>query len=161
MAAARATRSSTAATTVTTLALKNSHVHGSFSYGINAQKCNLVIDASVIESNTNGGITLNNSATYSITNSFIINNSATGVFIDPSATGTFAFNTVANNASSTSAPGGVNCGSGTPTIANSIIAANTPSQLFGNCVLSSVVTGDTPGGIMSPPHFVDAANAQR
>ena len=100
-----------------------------------------------IHDNNSGGITLAGATTYSIENDIIANNgsatgSSAGVVIANSATGTFAFNTVAAN-SVASGPSGVDCSSTSKPIVNTIVTTNLSAgggpQISANCSQTNIV----------------------
>lgn len=137
----------------TTVTIKDANIHGNGGAGISATDCTLTVDASYIgPNNGGGGISLSGSTSYSVTNSIVAGNGTTarGVTINDTATGTFAFNTVASNSVSPASPGGVSCGLGAAKlIQSSVVVGNTSSggtQFAGNCMLQNVVTG--PDGFM-------------
>jgi hypothetical protein len=150
----------------TSVRLLNSNVRASVGVGVTVDTCGLTINASTISSNGGGGVSTTNcsvsidastissnggginvaSGTYTITNSFIVGNGpgGRGVNFGDSATGTFAFNTVAKNRVN-SGVGGLNCGAGmAKTISASLVWANdleAGTQFVGKCSLDGVVTG--------------------
>jgi hypothetical protein len=160
-----------------TLTLRNSQVKMSGLIGVSTSNCTLNIDRSTVINNAGGGIKMNGSP-FVVTNNFIYNNGTLGsstiaVEIDSGSSGTFAFNTVANNASGAATIGGILCPSAGAVIPilDSIVFGNTQdtgSQIAGKCSLQNVVTGtDSFAGAiqMSPTltsdkHLVanDAAN---
>jgi hypothetical protein len=115
--------------------------------GVSTNGGSITLDRNTIgPSNTGGGLVLGGSTSYTVTNNIIAGNGtgARGVTIADGATGTFAFNTVANNLVAAGS-GGISCGGGgSKIIAASIVVGNTPqsgTQFFGNCTLMNVVTG--------------------
>jgi hypothetical protein len=135
-----------------TLTVRDSKIHMSGGPGVDSNGCSITLDRNTIgPSNSGGGLVLGGSTSYTVTNNIIAGNGtgAPAVDIANMATGTFAFNTVANNggAGTGSPPGGFSCGLGaSKAIQHSIVVGNRLSmvggtQFAGNCTLMNVVTG--------------------
>jgi hypothetical protein len=134
-----------------TLTIRDCKIQMSGGAGVDTNGCTITLDRNVIgPSNTGGGVILGGTTSYTITNNIIAGN-GTGVpavDIANMATGTFAFNTVANNggAGTGSPPGGISCPATARVIQSSIVVGNRltmagGTQFFGNCTLMNVVTG--------------------
>lgn len=130
------------------LIVRDSKLDGNHQAGINAGSCEVTIDASWFETNRYGALRFGPSSKYVATNNFIINNgvNSPAVTIEPTASGSFAFNTLINNYGPNF--GGIDCGMGaTPKrIERSIVWNNGsrpgPTQFYGECELVDVITGD-------------------
>lgn len=150
-----------------TVVIKNSTIHTSGKEGIVSSNCTVTLDGNIIFSNTNEGIKLTSTA-YVITNNLIVLNGAAGLpgvsITDSASTGTFAFNTVAQNGGGATLEGGISCppNNAPKLIEESIVAQNAHNpatngtQFVGKCLLQSVVTGPDSftGAIQSVPAFV-------
>lgn len=127
--------------------VQRTKVNGNHQAGINAGSCAVTVDSSWFENNRYGALRFGPGARYLVTNNFAINNgvSAPAVTIDPTASGTFAFNTLANNYGPSF--GAVDCGMGaTPKIIERCIVFNNgsrpgPTQFQGDCELVDTITG--------------------
>jgi hypothetical protein len=133
-----------------TLTIKKSVAQRSSNRGVFTLGCRVSIDSMRIGFNVGGGVNLNSGTQYNVLNSFIYRNSSTAVYIDPTATGTFQFNTVANNMKG-SGGAGIDCGSGMPLIESSIFHNNTLTETFGNCIFANTDID------MTNPMFVNEA----
>lgn len=86
----------TGAATVTVL---NSYIHNSGGYGVSASSCALTLDANIVgPSNTGGGVSISGGSV-TASNNLIVGNGTggPGVSFSGSVSGTWWFNTVANN----------------------------------------------------------------
>lgn len=146
------------------LTVLRSKLDGNHQAGLNAGSCDVTIDQSWFETNRYGALRFGPGAKYVVTNSFLINNgvSAPAVTIDPTAMGTFAFDTVANNYGPSF--GAIDCGMGaTPKVIERSIVWNNgtrpgPSQFNGDCKLVDTLTGeDTADGAIKDMPLVDGA----
>jgi hypothetical protein len=148
-----------------TLRVRHCTVHQSAGFGVLSNGCTVTLDRNSIGPNNSvGGVSLA-AGMYTVTNNFIFSNGVGvggGVVLAVGATGTFAFNTVARNAT-TGGVGGVNCAS-SQLVEASIVSFNTlagapASQLSAGCRLINVVTDiyDTQG-ITSPPVFASGVD---
>lgn len=105
----------------------------------------LTMDRSMVSENEGGGILVLDGGQFSITNSFIVGNKATGGFFTnlPRAGSKLEFSTIVDNTAGTgnSAAGGVSCDSNGSFIRNNIIFRNVGGpngmlQRFGSCMIS-------------------------
>jgi hypothetical protein len=119
-----------------TLTLRKSVAQRSSSHGVLTVGCHVNLDGVRVGFNVAGGINLGAATQYNVINNFIYRNGSTAVFIDPAATGTFQFNTVANNTKATGGAG-IDCGSGMPLIESSIFHNNTANETFGTCIFAN------------------------
>jgi hypothetical protein len=109
-----------------TLALDRVNVINNSGSGINVQGGSVAMSRCIVSGNNAGGAYIN--ASFDITNSLFVANGNTlsstgGLFLTPSGSVTFKFNTVANNVAGTGAITGVNCGLAV-LVANTILAQN-------------------------------------
>ena len=147
------------------VSLLRSSVHGTAGFGVLTTDCDVTLDEDWIANNASGGVRLNNGH-YKVTNSFVVSHNIkqAAVVLGEMATGTFSFNTVADN-NATPVSGGINCGfQANKSIENSIVVGNSQdvassSQLLGNCVLTMVVTGaDKFKGAVTQSPIFDMSN---
>jgi hypothetical protein len=157
------------------LTIARSLIVGSGADGVDSTKCILTLDANEITKNQGGGVSVTG-GTYTITNNIISgngNNTAAtvpGFLTDTTATGSFAFNTVAyNQVTGTTAVSGINCSTTDHAISSSIVYNNTPlvagTQFANACTLTNVVVGMTDtvtsaGAIKLNPALISAANVR-
>jgi len=92
------------------------------------------------------GISIAGSATYTIINSGVFYNARTtgeaGVSLVTTGSGKFAFNTIQNNGKGGGTVGGLDCGTSSKAIANTLITDNTlkaSTQIAGSCTFTKVV----------------------
>jgi hypothetical protein len=147
-----------------TLTVLNSAIHGNGGVGIRTDKCSVTLDANEIDNNSAGGLNIQPSSpfTYSITNNLIYSNGFTGpgIWLANSGTGTFAFNTVADN-HWTGNIGGIAC-TGIHLIQASIIWNNGQSastSIDPNCHLQLCDIDEAapgPGNFDADPMFAGA-----
>jgi hypothetical protein len=118
--------------------------------GVDSNDCALMLDSNEITSNHSGGVKVTGGS-YAITNNIIAGNgnglsgSVAGFVTDSTATGSFAFNTVAKNFVASGA-GGIDCGTTSHAITASIVDLNTMTagtQFAGICTYTNVVAGST------------------
>jgi len=137
-----------------TLSVRNSLIENGAN-GVRALSCTLTLVQNIIRNaslpaNNGDGVSVEVGSNWTVTNNIISGNATFGMFVDAaSGTGTFRFNTVANNGVKNAA-GGIYCGKNT-TLESSIITANTKTAGAGGtqffavsgaaCTLSNVVTG--------------------
>ena len=131
------------------LALRRGQIYGTQGFSIETYACELTVERTVLRENRIGALYMGLDTSYSIRNTYIINNGNVNsiyaaVVIDESM-GIFEYNTLVGNRASPKQAGGVNCGSGAPVaIRNSIVfndpsITQAPSQFAGACNLVSVV----------------------
>lgn len=133
---------------------------------IHSANCNLVIDSTLVHGGTLGGLIIDGTDKYRITNSFIFENAnggnGQGVSLGAGATGLFAWNTVANNGGKAKVSGAVVCNGASQLLQASIIAGNAQrdSSQLNRCLLADVVTGpdNAPGADTADPRFVTCTN---
>jgi hypothetical protein len=123
--------------------------------GLQSTDCNVIITESVLSKNPIGAkIDISTGFFYNITNTFFVDNTTRGVELLGVGTGTFAFNTIANNGPASNAFGAIDCSTNaTRVIESAIIALNTKkdigggkaSQLTGNCILVNTVAHPVSG----------------
>ncbi len=152
--------------TTASLTVARSLIRKSGLHAVDSNACALTLDANEITLNTGGGVKVNGGS-YTITNNIIAGNgnittgAVPGFAVDITATGTFAYNTVAKNLVS-SGIGGVDCSTATHPLSASIVTQNTAgSQFSGACTFTNVVAGTTEtatGPTKLDPAFVSASN---
>lgn len=114
--------------------------------GISAIDCALVVDRVRASGLFRAGLSIAG-GTYRVTNSYFRGGDRPAVVFTGAATGTFAFNTVAGGGEIS--PGGIDCGTSSRLITDSIVYGNFPAaggaQTIGACTHARVVvgTGDT------------------
>ena len=169
-----------------TLTVKNSFVHGSGLYGVDASSCTLTLDANVISGNQGGGVNASSGvltvdanvisgnqgggitiagSSYTISNNLITDNglNGPGVLLSGNVSGLFWFNTVVNNKRSGTNAGAFNCGGVTSTAAP-VIQASIVYLNDKNTSGSSTGTGctftysDLDDGTMGQGDFSQAPN---
>ena len=118
------------------------------------------------------GISIAGSATYTIINSGVFYNARTtgeaGVSLVTTGSGKFAFNTIQNNGKGGGTVGGLDCGTSSKAIANSLISDNTlkaSTQIAGSCTFTKVVVGSVDatgitGAIKQDPMYSGGRAAQ-
>ncbi len=81
------------------LTILNSYIHSSGLYGVDSSSCSLTLDANIIGANNTGGGVSINGGTVKVSNNLIVANGSNGpgVLFAGSVSGTWWFNTVANN----------------------------------------------------------------
>jgi hypothetical protein len=154
-----------------TATITSNLISGNQSSGINGVAGTVIADANTITDNQNAGFYVagTNVVSYTVTNNLVVANHGWGAYInDASATGSFAFNTVAGNITLTSGTAaGVYCGTGVArAVQYSIVVQNSAdsggTQFGGNCSLTEVVVGSDStsgaGAIKVAPTFVGATD---
>ena len=142
----------------TSVTLRQSSVRNCSDIGLLSSNCSLDLDRVLISDNQNGALAIGGSQSYLVTNSYIVRNHSLAlpaIKLSSTASGTFRFNTVADNNSEVAA--GVECSSFGVTISDSIVFRNSRlgnSQLQ-NCRLHNTAVGRSDGalGIHEDPMF--------
>ena len=111
--------------------------------GIVATDCVLVVDRVRASSLLGSGLAIAGTGTYSITNSYFSGGDSQAVVFSGSSTGTFRFNTVGGGGEIR--PGGIDCGTSSREIQDSIVVGSFPAaggaQTVGACLHQRVVVG--------------------
>ena len=143
----------------TGLTLHKSSVRNCSDIGLLSSNCSLEIDRVLIADNGNGALAIGGSQSYVVTSSYIVRNHSLAlpaIKLSSTASGTFRFNTVADNSSEVAA--GVECSSSGVTISDSIVFRNSHlgSSQLQNCRLhnTAVGRGDSAVGIREDPMFI-------
>ncbi|HEY3353541.1 MAG TPA: choice-of-anchor Q domain-containing protein [Polyangia bacterium] len=151
-----------------TLTISDATLGPNSGLGINGTKCAATVTETRLSGNVSGGLSLTNSS-YTVVNCLFVKNGSSSssvggasLFQTPlSATALFVNNTVAENAASGGAVGGVYCFPAGPPVVNSILWGNGGSGQQSGCTVTySDVQGglNGTGNINADPKFVDTAN---
>jgi hypothetical protein len=136
---------SCAGTGTTVMSLVDTLVRGVLGNGVTTNSCDFTLDESRVMGAGQYGVSVNN-GTYTMRNSVIADCYRAGVQLQGSS-GTFEFNTVANNCNqpgSPNEPGGVQCETSAYVISNSIVHGNHQknNNQIDKCGLAGIVVSD-------------------
>lgn len=124
------------------------------SVGIRSADCDLELDQVRVSGSIRTGLMLAATGTYRITNSYFSGGDLPAVVFSGSTSGLFAFNTVTGGGEIQ--PGGIDCGTTSRVIQDSIVVHNTPAaggaQTVGACSHERVVVGS--GDTRSDPGLI-------
>lgn len=124
------------------------------SVGIQSTDCDLELDQVRVIGSNRTGLMLAGTATYRITNSYFSGGDRPAVVFSGSTSGLFAFNTVTGGGELQ--PGGIDCGTTSRVIQDSIVVHNFPAaggaQTIGACSHQRVVVGS--GDTRSDPGLI-------
>jgi hypothetical protein len=150
-------------TATVSLSVLRGAIQHSGKIGLESSGCNVTLDGDNVTANLGGGLAFS-SGGYTVLNTFIVQNlSTTGpAVLIASATGTFQFNTVADN-SYTGHAGGASCGSGDGKMLESSIFWNNGvgGEFAGNCIYSYVNSESALSGLgnfTGDPKFIGSGD---
>jgi len=130
----------------------------------------ITIQQTKITNATGAGLSIAGGTKYTIVNSLItktaLSTDDVAILLRTTGTGKFAFNTVRSNGSGTSNVGGIDCGTSSKQLVNSVFYPNPSSsgtQFTGNCTLAKVVVGgdltSLQGAIKEVPKYLTGSDA--